>query len=160
MSHQPETSLDFDNTVGTEDRFAIRHFMADFVDAVNNQGKTEIASKLAPSAIAEGFSEFTLQQPALVEMFYQNFFGRRHNYITTPKLKLTFHNHLFHLHGDYEEYQEGILSAAGTIELDVVKQDTDYQITRIKFYPRMRAVQSLWTTVFNTKPLYIIEDLN
>lgn len=143
MAHSVETTLDFDHTVGTEDRFKIRHFMTRFVDAVNNEGKDEIAAVLSPSIIAEGFSNFSLQQPELVEMFYKNFFGRRHNYIAIPKLKLTFNNHLFHLHGDYEEYQEGILSATGTIDFNLVKQEDDYLITSIKFYPRMRAVQPL-----------------
>ena len=141
MSHSLETNLDFDHTVSTEERFEIRHFVAEFIEAVNNQGKAEVAAMIAPSATADGFSEFTFQQPQLVEMFYKNFFGRRHNYIALPELKLTFSHHLFHLHGDYEEYQEGILSAAGTIDFNLVKQDDKYLITSIKFYPRMRAVQ-------------------
>jgi len=79
-----------------------------------------------------------MQQPQILEMFYKKFFGRRHNYIVFPKLKLSFHKVLFHLSGLYEEYQEGILSATGNIELALVKQEDNYRIISLKFYPRMR----------------------
>lgn len=143
MHEKAEITLDFDHTVGTEDRFVIRHFVTDFVEAVNNQGKHEVAGFIADSATAEGFSEFALQKPQLVEMFYKKFFGRRHNYISLPKLKLTSSKFLFRLNGNYEEYQEGILSAAGSIDLSVIKQDEKFYLVSMKFYPRMRVSESI-----------------
>jgi hypothetical protein len=139
MAQAQETILDFDNSVGTEDRFAIRHFIADFVDAVNTQPKAEVARFIDEGATAEGFDDFVIQQPQIVEMFYKKFFGRRHNYIHFPKLKLTSTKHFFYLNGSYEEYQEGILSAVGTIELALIKRDEDYHFVKLKFFPRMRA---------------------
>lgn len=133
-----ELTLDFDNTVETEDRFAIRHFLEDFVDIVNNQTQEDLDEMFSGAVTAEGFSEFILQKKEILEMFYSKFFGRRRSYIHFSKLKLSFTKFLYHVHGDYEEYSEGILAAAGTIDISLVKTDDGYEFVNIKFYPRMR----------------------
>lgn len=133
-----ELTLDFDNSVTTEDRFSIRHFLENFVDVVNNQSQESLEEMISKGATAEGFTEFVLQQPQILEMFYKKFFGRRRSYISFSKLKLTFSNFLFHISGDYEEYSEGILTTAGTIELAIMKTEDGYQVVKLKFYPRMR----------------------
>lgn len=143
MSGPTETNLDFDHTVGTEDRFAIRRFIAKITESINQGSREDIDALLDKTATAQGFSEFTLLQPQIVEMFYKKFFGRRHNYVSFPKLKLTSSKYLFSLTGGYEEYQEGILSAAGTIDVSLLKTEDSYKIVSLKFYPRMRVVDSL-----------------
>jgi len=130
--------LDFDNSVGTEDRFAIRRFMNLFIETVNNGTREELEELLSDSITADGFSEFTLQKSQISEMFYKKFYGRRHNYINMPKLKLTSSKFFFHLNGSYEEYQEGILSAAGSLDLSVARQNEKFCVVSLKFYPRMR----------------------
>ncbi|HMQ02246.1 MAG TPA: hypothetical protein PKD79_04260 [Candidatus Doudnabacteria bacterium] len=142
MNPKQELIFDFDHAVGTEDRFAIRRFVNAFVSAVNNQGKDDVSRFLSKSITAEGFGEFPLQQLELINLYYKKFFGRRHSYIHFPQVRLTTQKSFFLLSGSYEEYQEGILSAAGTIDLWIVKQDEQYLIEKIIFYPRMRAVES------------------
>ncbi len=142
MAVLQETIFDFDRTVGTEDRFAIRKFIGNFSDTVNGGAKADLSLFVDERATAQGFSEFPMQQPQIVEMFYKKFFGRKHNYIVFPKLKLTSNNFLFLLTGLYEEYQEGILSATGNIDVSLVKEDDLYKIVSLKFYPRMRVSES------------------
>ncbi len=136
---KPELTLDFDNTVGTEDRFVIRHFLEDFIDIVNNQSQDELSTLISGAATAEGFSEFVMQKQEILDMFYSKFFGRRNSYINFSKLKLTFDKQLFQIRGEYEEYSEGILAAAGSIQMSLVKTDSGYEFVNFKFYPRMRA---------------------
>lgn len=135
---EPDVILDFDNSVGTEDRFAIRRFINLFVHTVNHGTRAEVEELLSDSITAEGYGEFTLQKQQLSEMFYKKFYGRRHNYINMPKLKLSSNKSLFYLNGNYEEYQEGILSAAGSLDLLVARQNEKFCLVSLKFYPRMR----------------------
>ncbi len=139
MNLNTEITLDFDNTVSTEDRFVIRHFIEDFVDVVNNQSQDILDKMISDSVIAEGFSEFVLQKKQLLEMFYKKFFGRRHNFIRFPDLKLSFNNSLYKVTGTYEEYTEEILGAVGSIEMFLLKDDEGiYSFVGFKFFPRMR----------------------
>ncbi len=138
MNKLAETILDFDGTVGTEDRFAIRRFIARFLEIVNNAQVSEMDTVISDSTTALGLSDFPLQKKQIIEMFYKKFFGRRHNYLVLPKLKLSFNKFMFHLSGTYEEYEQGILTGAGTIDLALIKNDDSFQFVDFKFYPRMR----------------------
>ncbi len=142
MAVAQETILDFDHTVGTEDRFAIRKFINQLTRIINGGGKRELAVIIDHRATAQGFLEFPIQQQQILEMFYKKFYGRRNNYMALPKLKLTSSNFLFHLNGLYEEYQEGILSAAGTIDLSLIKDEEEYRVVSLIFYPRMRTADN------------------
>lgn len=138
-----ETNLDFDQTVSTEDRFRVRKFIEHFVDTVNTKGKVQISPFLSDSITAEGFSEFVLQKSQLLELWYKKFFGRRNNVMRLPKLVLTSQTGLFRLEGDYEDYDQGILSNKGDIKISVVKNSDDqFLITKIIFLPKMRKVDS------------------
>lgn len=137
-----EIALDFDNTVGTEDRFAIRHFLEDFMDIINNQSQDDLSEMISGAATAEGFSEFVMQKQQILDMFYNKFFGRRNNYINLSKSKLTFIKGLFVINGEYEECSEGILAASGGIQMSLVKTDDRFEFVNFKFYPRMRMSDS------------------
>lgn len=139
MDKTVELTLDFDNTVTTEDRFSIRHFLEDFIDIINNQSQDELSEMISGAATAEGFSDFVMQKQEILNMFYSKFFGRRNSYINFSKLKLTFDKRLFQIRGEYEEYSEGILAAAGSIQISLVKNDDSFEFVTFKFYPRMRA---------------------
>lgn len=138
MIPSTEITLDFDHTVGTEDRFVIKHLLEDFVDVINNQPHDELKAMISEAAIAEGFTEFAMQKPQLLDMFYKKFYGRRKSFIRFPELKLSSTHNLFHINGDYEEYLEEILAAAGTIKMSLIKTDDGFEFIGFKFYPRMR----------------------
>ncbi len=133
-----EITLDFDHTVGTEDRFKIKHLIQDFVDIVNNQSHEELNKMISNSAVAEGFSEFTMQKSEFLDMFYKKFYGRRNNFIRFPNLKLTMNKNLYNINGEYEEYIEEILTTAGSVQMSLIKSDDDFEFISFKFFPRMR----------------------
>lgn len=138
MIPDPEIILDFDNSVSTEDRFAIRRFLKDFVELVNNHHHEQMPGLFSDAVTAEGFSEFVMQKSELLGMFYKKFFGRKHNFIRFPKLKLSSSKFLYNLKGSYEEYDQEILAGAGSIEISIIKNDDKFQFIKFKFYPRMR----------------------
>lgn len=137
MDQANQTILDFDRTVGTEDRFAIRRFIENFSNIISNAHKSDLDIIIADGAVTAGITEFPLQKSQLIEMLYKKFFGRRHNFFILPKLKLTYSKFLFHLNGSYEEYEQGILSGSGTIEIVLVKNENYFQVFSLKFFPRM-----------------------
>jgi hypothetical protein len=142
MSENLETSLDFNNTVTTEERFEIRKFINSFVSTVNDKHQDSIEHFIADGFVAEGLSEFAMQKPQLLGTFYRKFFGRKNNYMWFPKLKLSYTNNLYRLDGTYEEYQQGILSAEGDVKVDLKKtEDQGYVLIGLKFFPRMRLVE-------------------
>lgn len=137
MDQANQTILDFDRTVGTEDRFAIRRFIENFSNIISNAHKSDLDIIIADGAVTAGITEFPLQKSQLIEMLYKKFFGRRHNFFILPKLKLTYSKFLFHLNGSYEEYEQGILIGSGTIEIVLVKNENYFQVFSLKFFPRM-----------------------
>lgn len=138
MSPDTEITLDFDHTVGTEDRFMIKHLVEDFVETVNNQPHHDLRSMISEQVTAEGFSESVMHKPQFLEMLYKKFYGRRHSFVRFPQLKLSSSNSLFYISGEYEEYIEEILAAAGGIKISLAKTDDKFEFISFKFFPRMR----------------------
>lgn len=143
MHEAKETILDYDRTVGTEDRFAIRRFITTCSTSISQANRGAMESLIADGATISGITEFPLQKKQAVDLFYKKFFGRRQNFIYFPKMKLSFNKFMFHLSGSYEEYEEGILSGYGTIELALIKRDEKYQLVDVKFFPRMLKQESV-----------------
>ena len=142
MSDHLETTLDFNNTVSTEERFEIRKFIDAFVKTVNDKNQDSAEQFIADGFVAIGLSEFAMQKAQLLGTFYRKFFGRKNNYMWFPKLKLSSNKNLYRLDGTYEEYQQGILSTEGDIKLDVKKtEDDNYVLIGMKFFPRMRLIE-------------------
>ncbi len=142
MNKTVETVLDFDQTCSVEDRFAIRRFIENFSELLSRANKPELNSVFSDGVTILGISEFPLQKTQAIELFYKKFFGRKNNYFVLPKLKLTFHQYLFHLNGSYEEFEQGILSGSGTIEIALMKNEETFQIAKMVFYPRMLKQES------------------
>ena len=136
MAISLETKLDYDRTVSTEDRFTIRKVMDKLVKAVNNQQVAVYTDMFSDAVIVEGFSDI----PAVKQGFCQSLerrFKTGDRTMRFPELKLSFSRYLFHLDGTYEEYLHGILATEGTITISMIKEDENYKIVRIMFYPRM-----------------------
>jgi hypothetical protein len=133
-----ETKLDFDQTVGTEDRFKIRRTVDAFAAAANVGDFEKLDQLISDSTVIEGFSDL----PYVKEEFL-SIMSRRHNtgkkhLMRFPKLKLSYSRYLYTLKGTYEEFIDNILATEGTIELSIIKQDDKFQLVKIAFYPRMR----------------------
>lgn len=133
-----ETKLDFDNTVGTEDRFAIRRAIDAFADCANRGEVEALRSLISDSTVIEGFSDipYVKQQFISVIERWQN--SGRKRIMRFPKLKLSYNRYLYHLVGTYEEFTDNILATEGTIELALIKKDDGFQFVKMAFFPRMR----------------------
>jgi hypothetical protein len=136
-----ETKLDFDNSVGTEDRFAIRRAIDEFASAANRGATSVLEGLISDSTVIEGFSDIPYIKQEFISVISRWVKTGRERLMRFPKLKLTYSNHLFHLTGTYEEFIDKILVTEGTIELELVKKDNSFQFVKVVFFPRMRLAE-------------------
>ncbi len=132
-----ETKLDFDRSVNTEDRFAIRKALASLIEAINRREEDVYAGMLSDAMIVEGFSDIPQVKAGFLIMLRQKFSQENDRVVQMPNLKLSYSRYLYHLEGTYEEILEGILVTEGTIEFSMIKEDEQYKVVRINFFPRM-----------------------
>lgn len=136
-----ETKLDFDNSVGTEDRFAIRRMLDLFADSSNRGDSGQLDKLISDSTVIEGFSDIPYVKQQFISVIERWQSSGRKRVMRFPKLKLSYSHYLYHLNGTYEEFADGILSTEGTIELAMIKKETSFQFVRIIFFPRMRLTE-------------------
>jgi len=138
MKISTESKMDFDYSVATEDRFALRKWLEELVEAVNYNDRGVYGGRLAENLTVEGFTE----QPMGRESYLQYLNGRATEHaariIRFPALQIKFKDHLYHLAGTYEEFVNGILSYEGRIDLAIVKKEGGFQLVSVKFDPRLR----------------------
>ena len=141
MELTTETKLDFDSSVGTEDRFAIRRMIDLFADS-SNRGNVEQLNKLiSDSTVIEGFSDIPYVKQQFISVIERWQTSDRKRVMRFPKLKLSYSHYLYHLVGTYEEFADNILSTEGTIELAIIKNETGFQFVKMVFFPRMRLAE-------------------
>lgn len=134
-----ETKLDFDRTVGDEDRFAIRRTIDAFASAANAGETSVLQNLISDSTVVEGFSDLPYVKQEFISVISRWKGAAR--IMRFPKLKLTYSRYLFHLTGTYEEFVDNILVTEGTIEMAMIKQGEKFQFVKIIFYPRMRLME-------------------
>lgn len=132
-----ETKLDFDRTVNTEDRFAIRKALGGLIEAINNREESQYAQMLSDALVVEGFSDIVQVKAGFLTMLRQKFRTDNDRSVQMPKLKLSYGHYLYHLKGSYEEVLEGILVTEGNIEFSLIKENGNYKVVRIIFFPHM-----------------------
>ncbi len=141
MELTTETKLDFDNSVGTEDRFAIRRAIDSFADCANRGEIDALNNMISDSTVIEGFSDIPYMKQQFISVVSRWQGSDRKRIMRFPKLKLFYNRYLYHLTGTYEEFADGILSTEGTIELALVKTDDTFKFVKIAFFPRMRLTE-------------------
>lgn len=137
MSIPVETKLDFDRSVSTEDRFAIRKAIDSFVRLVNKQAIDESSAMISDGVVVEGFSDIPQVKIGFVSMLKRRFGNQGLRMMRFPELKLSFNQFIYHLEGTYEEFADGVLAIEGTIELSLIKNSDGFQFVKIILFPRM-----------------------
>jgi hypothetical protein len=138
MKISTESKMDFDYSVTTEDRFALRKWLEQLVEAVNYNDREVYAPMLGDQLIVEGFSDEPMDQAAYLAFLEQRGSQKSARVIRFPDLSIKFHHYLYHLRGTYEEFVDGILSYEGSIDMTVAKQEDSFILVTVKFYPRLR----------------------
>lgn len=135
MKLDTETTLDFDRTVSTEDRFTIRRWIDSVVTALNTGNREVYVPAFSDRLYIEGFADRGISLHEYAAAFEKAATRLVARY---PMLHLSYQHYLYHLSGTYEEFLDGLLVTEGTVEFALQKlEDEGFTIVRMKFFPRM-----------------------
>ncbi len=132
-----ESKMDFDYSVGTEDRFALRKWFSGFVAAQNKREAEKIISNLEEGIKIEGLGDSLIGYEACVEFIKQLCAQPKPLLMRYPNVKVKYQHVLFHCRGSFEGYYDGVLSYDGTFEIKVMKTEEGFKVAQVKFYPRL-----------------------
>jgi hypothetical protein len=137
-----ETRLDFDRSVSTESRFAMRKWLEELVKAMNYNDRSLYLNKLSSSIIVEGFNEQSMDHSMYIEFLEKRAKQPVARVMRFPELQTRYEGRAYYISGRYEEFLNGILSLEGNIDLEVVTEEIegegDFKLALIKFYPRLK----------------------
>jgi hypothetical protein len=133
-----DSKLDFDYSVGTEDRFALRNWFERLVKAINYNDAGDYEPQLSERLSVEGFTPEPLNHETYIRFLKDRVKQKPIRVLRFPELKVRYKHFFYHLVGTYEEFIDGILAYEGTIELAVLKEEDVFKLESIKFYPRLR----------------------
>lgn len=138
MKISTESKMDFDYSVGTEDRFALRKWFQGLIDNQNYRDLKSLVEFYSPEMVVEGFTDEPMNFLQFVQFLKQHHETKKMTTVRYPEIKVKFSRYLFHLVGNYEEFIDGVLSYEGPIELKIKRENEQFRVALIKFYPRLR----------------------
>lgn len=133
-----ETNVDFDYSIGTEDRFALRNWFQNFVEAQNSDEQDKLSSFFSVGLIVEGFKDEAMSKEAFLEFLQQEREQGTMDLIRYVGIKARYKDASYMFSGGFEVLADTLLSYEGSIELEVVKGEEGFSIDYIKFYPRLK----------------------
>ncbi len=137
MKLDTESKMDFDRSIGTEERFALRRWFDKLVETQNAHQLEEFGALLSDALVVDGFTDMHLRKESYLDFLKPVVFDDQTAVVRYPKVAITCQGYLCHVRGDFEIYIDGILSCEGEIEIELVKNDETYMVARKTFSPRM-----------------------
>ncbi len=135
-----EGKMEFDHSVITEDRFALRTWFQNLVKEINYNDRGAYSPKVSETFSMEGSTEQPIDHDNYLQLL-SNRMQRKTIYAARfPELHIQLRQNIFQLTGRYEEFIDGILSYEGTVRLGVAKTETSFALIKFIFYPRLRLV--------------------
>jgi hypothetical protein len=132
-----ESKTDFDYSVGTEDRFALRKWLERFAVELGRGTAEGLKEFFAEELTIEGFTEGDLDREGFLALLGA-WTNRDQMVLRYPSLALNYKHYLFSAVGTFEGFIDGIIVLEGTIEFKIAKSELgNFTIVWQKFYPRM-----------------------
>ena len=138
MKLELESKMDFDYSVNTEDRFALRNWFNQMVKEINYNDSGAYLPKLSGTLHVEGFTDEPMEHDDYVAFLARRAGDGHVRVMSYPELKVSARFNRFSLKGTFEEVVDGVLAAEGTIETVVGKEDGEFKLWWQMFYPRLR----------------------
>jgi hypothetical protein len=132
-----ESKMHFDYSVGTEDRFALRRWFGQFVEAQNQHDLAAQTAYLSDQLIVKGFTADPLTYAHYLDYLQARLGDGKSWQVRYPEVHVKFKGFLFYISGSFEGYLDGILSYDGSVDLKVAKTDDTFTLVYMEFYPRM-----------------------
>ena len=137
-----ESKIDFDYLVSTEDRFALRKWFEEFVEAGNTAPIDVIKNYLDEELVIEGLGDAKILYNEAMEGIKSLVGTSSRVVMDYPDVKFKFQHVLFSMQGSFEGFIDGIMSYDGTFEAKLAKSDDGFKIIFIKLFPRLMLKKS------------------
>jgi hypothetical protein len=137
MNLDLESKMDFDYSVGTEDRFALRRWFGQFIEAQNKKALSEFEPFLSDQLMVKGFTDNQLSRQQYLDYLQLQLSGNKTLQVRFPNVKVKFKGFLFYISGSFEAYIDGILSFDGSMDIKIMKEDEGFKVVYIELFPRM-----------------------
>lgn len=132
-----ESKTDFDYSVGTEDRFALRKWLERLAVELGRGTVEGLKGFFAEELRIEGFTDEDLNREGFLSLISKWASGD-HMILRYPTLAVNYKHYLFSAVGTFEGFIDGIIVLEGTIEFKIAKsEEGNFTIVWQKFYPRM-----------------------
>ena len=132
-----ESKTDFDYSVGTEDRFALRKWLERLAVELGRGTEESLKEFFAEELSIEGFTEVHLDREGFLALVGK-WVANDHMVLRYPTLTVNYKHYLFSAVGTFEGFIDGIIVLEGTIDLKIAKsEEGNFTIVWQKFYPRM-----------------------
>lgn len=132
-----QSKIDFDRSIGTEDRFNLRKWFGKLVEVLNQSNPQIWDEVLATDLVVTGFLDEEMDRSEF-ETYLTRQFEEGDFVIRYPGLKATFRVGEFILTGNLESFVDGVLTCAGDVELRVVKHEDNFVLQVQNLSPRFR----------------------
>lgn len=133
-----QSKIDFDRTIGTEDRFNLRRWFEKLVETFNQSNPQIWEEPLADDATMVGFTDKPMSVGEYIE-YLRGCFEDGEYIVRYPELKATFQNGQFILSGTFESFTDGVLLCAGDIVIIVGKEEDErFTLKSQQLNPRFR----------------------
>jgi hypothetical protein len=133
-----DSKMDFDRSVSTENRFALRNWLEGLVKAINYNDRNAYRHMLGENLIVEGFSDGPMDHETYFMFLQQRGKQKVIRVVRYPELAIRCKNSHYYISGRYEEFFNGILSYEGNIEMILVKGEEGFKLVSQIFYPRLK----------------------
>src|SRR3989344_5111781 len=132
-----ESKMEFDRSVGTEDRFNLRKWLEQFIVALN-KSNPKIWEEVIPSDFVNtGLTDEPLGLRDFIS-YMRNQYELGEYVARYPKLKIKYREDMFMIKGTFESFLDNILTFEGDAELIIEKQEDTFHLIKETLYPRFR----------------------
>jgi hypothetical protein len=138
-----ESKMDFDYSVSTEDRFALRNWFNQLVKEINYNDSGAYLPKLAEALHVEGFTDEPMEHDDYVAFLARRAGDGHVRVMSYPELAVSARFNRFSLKGTFEEVVDGVLASEGTIEIVIGKENGEFKLWWQMFYPRLRVQETV-----------------
>ncbi len=137
-----DSRMDFDHSISTEHRFALRNWLDDFILAVNNNDEPLYAQMLVPNFVASGFIDTKMDHALFLTFLATPLVKKKVRIMRLPELQIKFQKNVYKVSGTFEQFIDGIMSDEGTIEIRIAPVEESFLMEEIEFFPRLKTTST------------------
>ena len=132
-----ESAMKFDYSIKTEDRFAFRKWLQNWINQFEKKPLPHIDLCLAKDFVGAGFADHELNAEQFTSLMAKLAHPKKVVMVRMPDVEVTNNDFLFHAKGTLEIYVDKLVCFDGDFVCKVKAVDDSFEFVQMTFYPRM-----------------------